>query len=278
MKIDAHQHCWNYTENAPDFTWMSDDLSILRQNFMPADLEPLLAQKGFEGSIVVQAREVMEETDFLLKLAKKHRKIKGVVGWIDLCADDAEASVDLYHGNSDLKGFRMLIHDRSDVDFADSPRHLKGVSILNKYGYTYDLLLRTVHLPAAIRLVQKLQNQPFVVDHIAKPAMNGCDWEAWKSGIEDISKFPNVMCKLSGLVTEADWKNWHASDFIPYLDVVLEAFGADRLMIGSDWPVCTVATDYNSTMNIVERWAEKLTTEEQLLIMGGTCAKFYSIS
>ena len=278
MKIDAHQHFWNYTENASDFTWMSDDLSVLMKNFMPADLEPLLAQKGLAGSIVVQAREVMEETDFLLKLAKKHSTIKGVVGWIDLCADDAEASLDLYHGNSDLKGFRMLIHDRSDVDFADSPRHLKGGSILKKYGFTYDLLLRTVHLPSAIRLVQKLQNQPFVVDHIAKPAMDGCDWEAWKSGIESISKFPNVMCKLSGLVTEGDWKNWHASDFSPYLDVVLEAFGADRLMVGSDWPVCTVAADYHSTMDIVERWAGKLTPEEQLLIMGGTCAKFYSVS
>jgi len=276
MKMDAHQHFWNYTENAADFTWMTDDLDALKQNFMPDDLVSLLVKAGMEGSIAVQAREVRAETDFLLALAKNHESIKGVVGWLDLCAEDVEASIESYHENSALKGFRMLIHDRADVDFADSPSHLRGVSILNKYGFTYDLLLRTVHLPAALRLVHKIQNQPFVVDHIAKPAMDGSDWEPWKSGIEKISKYPNVMCKLSGLVTEGDWKNWQASDFVPYLDTVLEAFGADRLMIGSDWPVCTIATDYHSTMNIVTQWAKQLTSEEQSLIMGGTCTQFYS--
>jgi L-fuconolactonase len=277
MKIDAHQHFWNYTEDAADFTWMSDDLYALKQNFMPDDLAPLMATMGMEGSIAVQAREVVAETDFLLKLAKDHLSIKGVVGWLDLCADDVEASLESYDGNSKLKGFRMLIHDRPDVNFADSQGHLQGVSILKEYGYTYDLLLRTIHLPAAIRLVNKFQNQPFVVDHIAKPAMDGSDWEAWKDGIEKISQYPNVMCKLSGLVTEGDWEDWDASNFVPYLDTVIEAFGADRLMIGSDWPVCTIASGYQPTMGIVTQWIEKLTLTEQSAIMGDTCAQFYSV-
>ena len=277
MKIDAHQHFWNFAENASDFTWMTDELAALKQNFMPSDLDPLLAETGRDGSIAVQAREVVSETDFLLELAQKHNSIKGVVGWVDLCADDVEAVLESYHGNQKLKGFRMLIHDRSDVDFADSAPHLNGVSLLNKYNYTYDLLLRTIHLPSAIRLVQKLPDQPFVVDHISKPTMDGSDIEAWKHGIKEISKFPNVMCKLSGLVTEGDWKKWNPADFVPYLDIVCEAFGADRLMVGSDWPVCTVAANYNTTMNIVDDWASKLSTEEQTLILGGTCAKFYSV-
>ena len=184
MKIDAHQHFWNFAENASDFTWMTDELAALKQNFMPSDLDPLLAETGRDGSIAVQAREVVSETDFLLELAQKHNSIKGVVGWVDLCADDVEAVLESYHGNQKLKGFRMLIHDRSDVDFADSAPHLNGVSLLNKYNYTYDLLLRTIHLPSAIRLVQKLPDQPFVVDHISKPKMDGSDIEAWKHGIK----------------------------------------------------------------------------------------------
>ena len=277
MKIDAHQHFWNFTENASDFIWMTDELATLKQNFMPSDLDPLLAETGRDGSIAVQAREVVSETDFLLELAQKHNSIKGVVGWVDLCADDVEEVLESYHGNQKLKGFRMLIHDRSDINFADSAPHLNGVSLLKKFNYTYDLLLRTIHLPSAIRLVQKLPDQPFVVDHISKPKMDGSDIEAWKHGIREISKFPNVMCKLSGLVTEGDWKKWNPADFVRYLDIVFEAFGADRLMVGSDWPVCTVAANYNATMNIVDDWASKLSTEEQTLIFGGTCAKFYSV-
>ena len=277
MKIDAHQHFWNFSENASDFTWMTNELKALKRNFSPDDLAPLLSETGRDGSIAVQAREVVSETDFLLQLAQTHISIKGVVGWIDLCADDVEAVLENYYGTPKLKGFRMLIHDRTDMDFAGSTAHLNGVSLLDKYNFTYDLLLRTIHLPSAIRLVQNLPNQPFVVDHIAKPAMDGSDMEAWKHGINEISTYPNVMCKLSGLVTEADWINWQASDFIPYLDFVYEAFGADRLMVGSDWPVCTVAADYNTTISIVDDWVSKLSTEEQSLILGETCAKFYSV-
>lgn len=278
MQIDAHQHFWNYEENAKDFVWMNDDLEDLKRNFLPEDLAPLREACRIDGSIAVQAREVQAETDFLLQLAKADGSIKGVVGWLDLCAQNIETLLEQYQGSVALKGFRMLIHDRPDPDFADCSDHLHGVSILNKYGLTYDLLLRTIHLPAAIRLVDKLPDQPFVVDHIAKPAMDGSDWEAWKNGIRQIAQRPNVMCKLSGIVTEADWSNWQSSDFSPYLDTVLDAFGANRLMIGSDWPVCTLAANYESTLGVVRNWIEKLSTDEQRMIMGQNCAEFYSVS
>lgn len=277
MRLDAHQHFWNYTENADDFVWMTDDLGVLQRNFLPADLAPLLAAANMDGCISVQAREVQAETDYLLDLAASNPMIKGVVGWVDLRAPDVEARLEAYADRPALKGFRMLIHDREDTDFADSAEHARGVASLAKFGLTYDLLLRTIHLPSAIRLVDSLPDQPFVVDHIAKPKMDGSDWEAWHFGMLEIAKRPNVLCKLSGLVTEADWSDWQASSFTPYLDTVLEAFGPDRLMIGSDWPVCTLAADYQTTLDIVTSWADRLSEPEQAAIMGGTCARFYSV-
>nr|WP_306264880.1 amidohydrolase family protein [Pararhizobium sp. IMCC3301] len=278
MRLDAHQHFWNYTENADDFVWMTDDLGVLQQNFLPADLAPLLAAANMDGCIAVQAREVQAETDYLLDLAASNPVIKGVVGWVDLCAPDVEAHIEPYTDTPALKGFRMLIHDREDADFADSAEHARGVASLAKFGLSYDLLLRTIHLPSAIRLVDSLPDQPFVVDHIAKPKMDGSDWKAWQFGMQEIAKRPNVLCKLSGLVTEADWSAWQAASFTPYLDTVLEAFGPERLMIGSDWPVCTLAADYQTTLDIVSTWAGRLSATEQAAIMGGTCAKFYSVS
>lgn len=278
MRLDAHQHFWSYSENADDYVWMTDDLGVLKQDFLPDDLAPLLAKANMDGCIAVQAREVQSETDYLLDLATANPIVKGVVGWVDLCAADIEARIEPYADRAELKGFRMLIHDRQDADFADSAAHARGVASLARFGLTYDLLLRTVHLPSAIRLVDSLPDQPFVVDHIAKPKMDGSDRDAWEFGMREIAKRPNVMCKLSGLVTEADWSKWQASQFTPYLDTVLEAFGPDRLMIGSDWPVCTLAADYHSAMNIVFSWADRLSTAEQAAIMGGTCAKFYSVS
>jgi len=276
MRLDAHQHFWNYTENAADYVWMTDDLADLQRDFLPSDLAPLRAKTGIEGTIAVQAREKETETDFLLELAKHDSSIRGVVGWIDLCAENVEGRLEGYSGETLLKGHRMLVHDRLDPNFADSKPHLRGVSLLQKFGLTYDLLLRTVHLPSAIRLVDHLPNQPFVVDHIAKPKMDGSDWEAWESGIRAIAERPHVLCKLSGLVTEADWDNWKSETFTPYLDVVLETFGTDRLMIGTDWPVCTLAADYKTVVGLVTNWAAKMSEDEQEAIFGGNCARFYS--
>lgn len=277
MRLDAHQHYWDYAANAQDFAWMTEDLVAIRQNFLPADLAPLRTQAGIEGTIAVQAREVEAETDFLLELAARDSSIRGVVGWIDLCAPDIETRLEHYADASALKGYRMLIHDRADPDFADSADHARGVGCLAKHGLTYDLLLRTIHLPAAIRLVDRMANQPFVVDHIAKPLMDGSDWDEWEKGIRAIAEREHVLCKLSGMVTEADWSNWQAQTFKPYLDTVLEAFGPNRLMIGSDWPVCTLAGNYGETLAVVEDWAAALSADEQAAILGLTCARFYSV-
>jgi len=277
MRIDAHQHFWQYARNACDFVWMSDELAALKHDFLPEDLAPLREAIGFDGSIAVQAREVDAETDFLLALADEHVEIPGVVGWVDLCADDLSSKLDRWAGADKLKGFRMLIHDRPDPDFADSEAHARGVGQLEARGLAYDLLLRTVHLPAAIRLVDRLPLQRFVVDHIAKPAMDGSDFDVWQRGMTLIAERPNVMCKLSGMVTEADWKNWNAVTFEPYLDHVLAVFGADRLMIGSDWPVCTLASDYVLAMQVVLDWSKALSVDERSAVLGENCARFYGI-
>lgn len=277
MRIDAHQHFWQYARNADDFVWMSDELAALKHDFLPGDLAPLREAIGFDGSVAVQAREVEAETDFLLGLAADHTEVLGVVGWVDLCADNVAARLDRWTGEEKLKGFRMLIHDRPDPDFADSEAHSRGVGLLDARGLAYDLLLRTIHLPAAIRLVDRFPEQRFVIDHIAKPAMDGSDLEAWKRGMSAIAHRPNVLCKLSGMVTEADWRDWTAATFEPYLEHVLEAFGSRRLMIGSDWPVCTLASDYVRAMRVVLDWSQALSEDERSALLGGNCARFYRI-
>jgi L-fuconolactonase len=278
MRLDAHQHFWNYSENPDDFAWMSKEFSVLRNNFLPQDLEPHLRACGYHGTIAVQAREMEKETDFLLGLARDNALIKGVVGWVDLCASNVEQRLEQYSGETLLKGFRMLIHDRTDQNFANSPAHARGVGLLQHYNWTYDLLLRSEHLSSAIQLIDKCPNQKFVVDHIAKPAIDKTDWPVWLTGIRAIAERPNVYCKLSGLVTQSDWNIWTAKDFTPFLDAVLEAFGPERLMIGSDWPVCTCAAGYAETVSVVESWAAQFNKTECDNLFGNSCARFYDVA
>jgi L-fuconolactonase len=277
LKIDAHQHFWDYGANASDYVWMSDAENMLRRDFLPADLAPLLKQAGYAGTVAVQAREMRAETDWLLGLAAQHDIIKGVVGWLDLTSPYIQAQLEAYADQPRLKGLRMLIHDQPDPDFADSPDHLRGVAKLEARGLSYDLLLRTIHLPAATRLVDALPNQKFVIDHIAKPKPDGSDWDAWSAGIKAIAQRPNVMCKLSGLVTLADWAGWRDQAYARYLDRVLAAFGPARCMIGSDWPVAICAAAYGDTMGVVERWLEPLSRTEKAAILGANAAVFYAL-
>lgn len=277
MNLDAHQHYWNYGANPDDFPWMTDRLAALRRDFLPEDLLPLREAVGIDGTVAVQAREMEVETDFLLDLATDDNSIRGVVGWVDLCAADVEARLDRHVHNPVFRGVRMLIHDRADPDFADSVPHVHGVSCLEPRGLTYDLLLRVIHLQAAIRLVDKLPHQPFVVDHIAKPKVDGSDHDLWEAGIRSMAERPNVTCKISGLVTEADWSNWKAETFGPYLDTVLDAFGTERLMVGSDWPVCTLAAGYAEVIGLAMDWTAKLSLDERADLMGRNCARFYSV-
>lgn len=277
MKIDAHQHFWDYAANGADYVWMSDAEHMLRRDFLPLDLAPLLAAAGYRGTVAVQARELRVETDWLLALAREHDFIRGVVGWLDLTSADAPAQLDAYADQPKLRGLRMLIHDQPDPDFADSPDHLRGVGLLAERSLVYDLLLRTMHLPAATRLVDALPDQHFVIDHIAKPKLDGSDWDAWSKGMRTIAERANVQCKLSGLVTLGEWSAWSERPYARFLDHVLDCFGSKRCMIGSDWPVATCAAGYGETMGVVEDWAALLSESEQAAILGANCEAFYGL-
>jgi len=278
MKIDSHQHFWDYRAHPDDYVWMSGDLSNLRRNYLPEDLFPLLSETGIDGTISVQAREMTDETDYLLDLAETHSWIHGVVGWLDLCSPNIEQTLERFSNRPKLKGLRMLIHDREDPLFAVSPAHLNGIGCLAANDLTYDLLLKPQHIRPAISLVDLFPNQRFVVDHIAKPSVETGMLSPWREDIIELSQRANVYCKISGLMTLGDGKISDFHQLNPYLDVVLEAFGPARLMMGSDWPVCTCAANYPETLKMLERWISLLSISEQSSIQGNTCAQFYKIT
>ena len=276
MRLDAHQHFWRY--DPAHHVWMTDAMGALRRDHLPEDLAPLLRATGFEGTVAVQARQMIEETEWLLALADQHAFIRGVVGWVDLRSPDLGAQLKRLGANPKLVGVRHVVHDEPDEDFMLRPEFRRGIARLADAGLTYDLLLRPPHLKAAILLVDELKHQPFVLDHIAKPGVGEASLSSWKEDVLRLAERPNVFCKLSGLVTEADWNAWRPDDFRPALDVVLEAFGAERVMIGSDWPVCTLAADYATTMGVVMDFVRQLEASEQAGILGGNCARFYGLT
>lgn len=275
MRIDAHQHFWKY--NAEQYGWINETMAPLKRDFLPADLKPLLDAAGFEGSIAVQARQDAEETNWLLQLGAESEIIKGVVGWVDLCA--AEVGADLKRLANDPKfvGVRHVLQDEPDDEFMLRMDFRRGIGRLAEHGLTYDLLLYPRHLRVAARLVGEFPEQRFVLDHIAKPLIADGLMEPWERDIRALAEHENVWCKVSGMVTEASWNDWSAEDFRPYLDVVFQAFGPDRLMIGSDWPVCTVAAEYAATTGIVRDYIAKLEPSWQEGILGANCAEFYGV-
>jgi L-fuconolactonase len=278
VHIDAHQHFWRYNER--DYVWMSEEHHRLMRDLLPENLKPLLEEIGFGGTVAVQARQMIEETEFLLDLAERHDWILGVVGWFDFHAGEAELDRQLerYSAKPKLKGARELIHDMPGYDYAVSDQHVHAISRLGPYGLTYDLLLKPPHIEPAIRLVKRFPEQLFVVDHIAKPDIRDGTMSPWREDIKLLARHENVFCKISGMVTECDWRQWRAAQTHPYIDVVLEAFGPKRSMIGSDWPVCTCAGAYNPVMRIVMDYVEQLSLNEQESVLGETCAEFYSLS
>ena len=273
--IDAHQHFWSY--NPTDYVWMTDDMGVLRRDFLPHDLKPLLSRVGLEASVAVQARQMVEETAWLLGLADRHPFILGVVGWLDFASQDLEAQLARFGAHPKLRGVRELIHDMADVDFALAEVHVQAIARLERYGLTYDLLLRPQHLRPATTLVDRFPNQPFVVDHIAKPDIRAGTMAPWASELRALAERPHVSCKLSGMVTECDWQRWTPEQIRPYVEIVVEAFGSDRVMIGSDWPVCTLAGDYLEVMSVVTDFVAELSATEQERILGGNCARFYGL-
>lgn len=275
-RIDAHQHFIDYTPE--DYPWIDDRMQTLRRVCLPADLKPLLDDLSFDGCIAVQARQSLKETEWLLRLAELHDWIRGVVGWVDLRSPDVRQQLERFSRSAKLRGVRHVIHDEPDDDFALGEEFNRGLSLLREFGLTYDLLVFEKHLPQTIRLVRQHPHQPFVVDHLAKPNIKAHAIDDWSRNIRTLAAHGNVYAKLSGLVTEADWHGWREEHFTPYLDVAFDAFGPDRLMIGSDWPVCTVSRDYRSVMNIVIRYVERrCTQQERDRVLGGNAARFYGI-
>ncbi len=256
---------------------MTEAMAALKRNFLPADLKPLLAASGFEGCVAVQARQSLEETRWLLQLAVQNDFIKGVVGWVDLRAPEVEKQLAVFAGNRLLVGVRHVVQDEPDDAFMLREDFQRGVAQLAEYGLAYDLLVFPRQLRAVVGLVQAFPEQRFVLDHIAKPLIAEGKMEPWATEIRELARAGNVTCKLSGMVTEAKWTGWKAEDFRPYLDVVFEAFGTERLMIGSDWPVCTLAGDYVSVVGIVKDYVAQLPVEQRDGVLGGNCARTYGI-
>jgi L-fuconolactonase len=275
-RIDAHQHFWKYDPVAYD--WINGEMRVLQRDFLPPNLAPLLSEMNMEGCVAVQARQSEEETRFLLQLAADFPFVKGVVGWLDLRAPDLEERLDDLQPFSALKGIRHIVQAEPDPDFLLRPDFLRGIKILGKVGLTYDILVYEQQMPAVLQFLERCPDQPMVLDHIGKPIIEGGPSAAWKEGIKGIAAHPLVYCKLSGLVTEADWSNWSEDTFMPFLNVVLEAFGPQRLMVGSDWPVCLLAADqYRRVLEIIERFSADWPEQERRALWGDNAAAFYQL-
>jgi len=275
LKIDAHQHFWQFDPQRD--SWITDEMSILQRDYLPAELGEIYQEYAIDGCVAVQASQSLAENDFLLDLASKNDFIKGVVGWVDLQHERVEDQLAQYAESKKMKGFRHVLQGESNRALMLEPAFKLGISYLEKYGFSYDLLIFPDQLYFASELAAAFPKQRFVLDHIAKPDIKGKSIEAWKNDIKLLAENDNVCCKVSGLVTEADWETWHLDDFVPYLDVVFEAFGIDRLMYGSDWPVCNLAGDYKGVVNIAENYLDQLSENEKTLFWGQNAIKFYQL-
>jgi L-fuconolactonase len=274
-KIDSHQHFWLY--NPVNHAWINDDMRVIQRDFLPTDLQPILQENGIEGCVAVQVDQTEAGNDFLLDLAEKNSFIKGIVGWIDLQSDNIEERLQHYSSIKPMKGFRHILQGEPDEKFMLNEQFKRGIGLLNQYGFSYDILIMPNHLPYAKTFVAEFPQQRFVIDHLAKPYIKDKHINGWKEDIQAIAAFPNVYCKVSGMVTEADWVNWKAEDFVPYLDVVFNTFGANRVMYGSDWPVCNVAGGYKGVLNVIENYVGRLTQNEQELFWAKNAVDFYRL-
>jgi L-fuconolactonase len=275
MKIDTHQHFWKYNDR--DYVWMTGGMDKLREDHLPTDLLPLMGAADIGATVAVQARQSLEESAWLLQLADKYPFIRAVVGWVDLGSEHVVEQLEQFAQHPKFRGVRHVVHDEPDDHFMLRESFLNGLSQLERFGLTYDLLLFPRHLPIACEVAKRFPDQLFVLDHIAKPPVRNRDIEPWARDLKQLAEFPNVFCKMSGLVTEGNWNSWTAQNFEPYLDIVLEAFGPHRLMIGSDWPVCTLAADYSATVNLTVDYIRRLSQDEQHAILEKTPIEFYSL-
>jgi L-fuconolactonase len=274
MRIDAHQHFWRYS--AEEYDWIDDSMATLRRDFLPSDLKPELDAAGFDACVAVQARQTLEETRWLLALADENPFIAGIVGWVDLRAESVRDQLAAL-SNPKLVGVRHVVQAEPDDGFLLRPDFLSGIAALQEFDLTYDILIYPRHLPAAVEFVSRFPEQRFVLDHLAKPFIKARAIEPWASNIRELAKFPNVFCKLSGMVTEADWTSWTPEHFKPYLETALQAFGPDRLMIGSDWPVCKVAGSYRKVMSLVIQFLDLHPPDTREKVLGENAQRFWRL-
>ena len=273
-KVDAHQHFWNFDPLRD--SWITEDMEVIRHDFLPHDLKPLMDANGLNSCIAVQADQSENETDFLLGLASENEFIKGVVGWIDLCADTIHERLEYYSQFPKLKGFRHILQ-AEPIEFILKPEFQRGITALQVYGFTYDILIYPQHLPVIPDLIRGGNEQKFILDHLAKPNIKNGTSATWAADLKKLAFHKNVFCKLSGMVTEADHKTWKKEDIYPYMDKVLEFFGPERLLFGSDWPVCRLAASYGQVCDLMNAYLERLTIHEQELIWGKNAALFYKL-
>lgn len=275
LLIDGHQHFWNYDPVA--YSWIGEEMAKIRRDFFPEDLEPVLRKSNVAGTVLIQAQQSEDETLFLLDLAEKNAFVKGVVGWVDLSGDDVQERLLRFKKNSFFKGVRHTVYDEQG-EFMLKPDFQRGIAALGTFGLTYDLLVFDYQLPGAIELVQKFPEQRFVLDHMAKPGIlpEGPS-EQWKKDIRELAKSGNVFCKVSGMFTQAPNLQWKISDFTPYLDVVNEAFGPERLMFGSDWPVSFSAATYQDVLNLIKTYFSSASPENLQKVMGENAVRFYGL-
>jgi len=272
--IDSHQHFWHY--DAARHSWITEDMKVIRRDFQPEDLQPLLRRHGFDGCVAVQVDQTEDETLSLLSMANRHEFIKGVVGWIDLRSPDLESRLEYFSSLKKLKGFRHIVQGEK-AGFLSQPAYIRGVQTLSRYDFTYDLLIYHHQLEEALAFLKQVPQTKIVVDHLAKPAIATQDRKQWEIHMRSVAEFPNVCCKVSGMVTEARWRGWQYGDFVPYLDGVTNVFGASRLMYGSDWPVCLVAASYEEQFSIVQKYYEAFSAGEKKRILGGNAERFYNL-
>lgn len=272
--IDTHQHFWKY--DPVNYSWINDEMAVIRKDFLPGDLAVVVNEHKLNGTVAVQADQTEAETDWLLQLAAKNDFIKGVVGWVDLRSSNIEKRLQHYQQFSKLKGFRHVLQGE-EPSFMLQKDFLNGISKLQQFNFTYDILIFPQHLAAALELVQQFPEQKFVIDHVAKPYIKDGKIDEWKTGMQQLAQQSNVYCKISGMVTEADWKNWNADQLKPYIDVVVNSFSIDRIMFGSDWPVCLVASSYKRWLQTVKDYFSSYSTEDQEKVFSSNAIKFYKL-
>jgi L-fucono-1,5-lactonase len=275
MRIDTHQHFWFY--DAGRHGWIDASMSRIRNDFLPQDLAPLLNDNNIDGCISVEAHSSEDETNFLLNLAQSNDFIKGIIGWVDLLSGNVQQRLKHFSSFEKFKGVRHAVQSEADINFMLRDDFQKGLSKLKEFDLIYEILIFPQYLPAAVACVKKHAEQKFILNHIAKPFIRDKKTEPWAQHIRDLAQNPNVFCKLSGMVTEADIAHWQEKDFRPYLDVVINAFGSSRVMFGSDWPVCLVAAEYQQVIHIVEDYISHFSEDEKKRIMGLNAVHFYNI-